>query len=196
MQYLIKNPDSEAIALKYTDTIERIKIRKILLETEQKGFCAYTERFIKNTDSAHIEHFFPKKEYPDRIDDYYNWYVVMAWINENRPKKLTTKKGKTFLPIIMPYSEDFLGRITYKNGVFEAVDEKDEQVVNLIEFLSFNHFMLYKDRKAHVDYIRTLRSFFSKEEEFIEILKSEKDNLSFATALKHELGIDVAKMLE
>ena len=99
MQYLTKNTNSEAIILKYTNTIERIKIREILLRTEQKGFCAYTERFVRHTDSAHIEHFYPKKEYPDKIDDYYNWYVVMAWINENRPKKLTTKKRKTFLPI-------------------------------------------------------------------------------------------------
>jgi uncharacterized protein (TIGR02646 family) len=196
MQYLTKNPNSQAIALKYTNKSDRLKIRGILLRTEQKGFCAYTERFVKNTDSAHIEHFFPKKEYPDKIDDYYNWYVVMAWINENRPKKLTTKNGKTFLPIVMPHSEDFSKRITYENGQFVPIDKKDKEVDNLIKFLSLNHFMLCKDRNAHVDYIRTLKSFFSKEEEFNEVLKSDKENLSFATALKHELGIDVSKLLE
>jgi hypothetical protein len=195
MQYLTKNPDSQAITLKYTNKTDRIKIREILLRTEQKDFCAYTERFVKYTDSAHVEHFFPKKEYPNKIDDYYNWYVVIGWINENRPKKLTTKNGKTFLPIIMPYSEDFSERITYENEQFVPVDKKDEEVDNLIKFLSLNHFMLCKDRNAHIDYIRTLKSFFSKEEEFIEVLKSDKDNLSFATALQHELGIDVSKLL-
>jgi hypothetical protein len=195
MQYLIKNPESEAINLQYSNPSDRLKIKEILLNIEQKGFCAYTERFVKNTDSVHIEHFFPKAEYPDKVDDYYNWYVVMAWINENRPKKLTTKKGITFLPIIMPYSEDFSERITYKNGEFVAVNKIDEEADNLIKFLSLNHFMLYKDRNIHVENIRTLRGFCSDEEEFFELLKSDKDNLSFATALKYELGIDVSKLL-
>jgi uncharacterized protein (TIGR02646 family) len=194
MQYLIKNPNSEAFNLKYSNLLDRLKIKEILLQTEQKGFCAYTERFVKNTDSVHIEHFFPKAEYPDKIDDYHNWYVVMAWINENRPKKLTTQTG-TLLPILMPYAKDFSKRITYENGEFVTVDKDDKEGDNLIKFLSLNHFMLYKDRNAHVANIRAIRSFCNDEKEFIELLKSDKDNLSFATALKHELGIDVSKLL-
>jgi uncharacterized protein (TIGR02646 family) len=194
MQYLNKSTDSKAISLKYTNTADRLKIKEILLHDEQKGFCAYTERFIKNTDSAHIEHFFPKAEYPDKIDDYHNWYVVLAWINENRPKKLVSQ-ANTFLPILIPYEKSVSKRITYKNGEFIAVDESDIEAKNLINFLSLNHFMLYKDRNAHVDYIRILRSFCNSEEEFLTLLKSDKDNLSFATALKYELGIDISKLL-
>jgi uncharacterized protein (TIGR02646 family) len=194
MQYLNKNPNSEAINLKYTNVSDRLKIKEILLHNEQKGFCAYTERFVKNTDSVHIEHFFPKAEYHNKVDDYQNWYVVMAWINENRPKKLVSQT-ETFLPILMPYEQSVSERITYKNGEFVAVNEADIEAENLIKFLSLNHFMLYKDRNAHVDYIKILRSFCSNEEEFFELLKSDKDNLSFATALKYELGIDVSKLL-
>lgn len=193
MQYLIKNYSSEAVKLKYSKVSDRPKIKEILLQSEQKGFCAYTERFVKNTDSVHIEHFFPKAEYPDKIDDYYNWYVVMAWINENRPKKLTSQK-EIFLPILLPHEESVSQKITYKNGEFIAVDEADTEAKNLIKFLSLNHFMLYKDRNAHVDNVRALRSFCSNEEEFLEFLKSDKDNLSFATALKYELGIDVSQL--
>ncbi len=195
MQYLIKTPASEAINLKYSNPSDRQKIKEILLNTEQKGFCAYTERFVKKTDSVHIEHFSPKAEYPDKMDDYYNWYIVVALINENRPKKITSKTD-TFLPILMPYEKDFLQRITYENGEFVVVNKMDKEVDNLIKFLSLNHFMLYKDRSIHVDNIRILRSFCSNEEEFFELLKSDKDNLSFATALKHELRIDVTKLLE
>ena len=75
----------------YKKKSNRLKIRKILLK-EQLGFCAYSERFISQIDKVDIEHFDPRLKLSDS-DNYLNWYAVLAWMNEHKPKKIEPYLG-------------------------------------------------------------------------------------------------------
>ncbi len=156
---------------------------------EQFGFCAYSERFVRNSDSVHIEHFYPKEENPAKEDDYENLYAVLAWPNENKAKKI-----KPFLPILEPHSAELPERIIYKEGLFEAADPKDKAADNLIKFLGFNKYEIVEDRKRHLSRVRQLRHW-KTESEFLEYLETHREELSFPTALEHEFGIDAIAII-
>ncbi len=158
---------------------------------EQKGFCAYSERFIKHTDETHIEHFDPRLKETAQ-DDYFNWYAVLPWFNSHKPKQI-----ESFLPILLPNSPDLSTRIAYQNGIgiFQAVNPEDIEAKNLARFLRWDSFELYEDCQKHLQRIRTLHELCGDEALFRLKLKSEKDNLSFATALEAELGINIADLL-
>ena len=191
MRYLKKDPASPLIAsaLSYAKKTDRPKIRKQLL-LEQKGFCAYSERYLKQTDETNIEHFDPRsKETPD--DGYYNWYVVLPWFNSRKPKKI-----EPYLPILSPFSADLLQRIAYQNGIgiFQAINHEDEEAHNLVKFLKWDSYELYEDCQKHLQRIRFLRQNCT-EAEFSTHLREHNEYLSFATALEIELGIDAMKFL-
>jgi len=78
MRYFKKQNTSAIISgnLMYDNVADRTKIRQILIK-EQSGFCAYSERYIKHTDSVDIEHFDPRKK-STAEDGYYNWYAALA----------------------------------------------------------------------------------------------------------------------
>ena len=85
MRYLKKINNSAIVVnnLNYANAGQRADIRAALIN-EQQGFCAYSERFIKHTDSVDIEHFDPRKK--DTTDDnYYNWYATLRWLNSHKP---------------------------------------------------------------------------------------------------------------
>lgn len=192
MQFLKKDPHSVILKqlLTYSSLKDRGELRKQLL-LEQKGFCAYSERFIQETDNGNIEHFFPKTEYPELEDDYFNLYVVLGWINEHKPKKI-----KNYLPILAPHSPDLFTRIKYENGIFTVKDKNDKEADNLIKFLGFNKPELYRDRQNHVQRIKSLRSLCGEDSEmFFQTLQNDKLNLSFITALEIELGISLIHLL-
>lgn len=192
MQFLRKNPNSKILhqKLAYFAVADRKELRKKLLE-EQKGFCAYSERFVQQTDRCDIEHFYPKSEYPEKEDDYFNLYAVLSWINEHKPKKI-----KPYLPILAPDSVDIANRIKYENGLFICTKKDDEKAKNLIEFLGLNKPELYNDRQNHVLRIKSLKDFCREDTVmFLQILQSDKLNLSFITALETELAISFSDLL-
>ena len=106
MKFLKKQSDSKIIKenLSYSNSSDRKEIRELLI-AEQYEFCAYSERFIKKTDSVDIEHFNPTHK-GTHTDNYYNWYAVLNWMNTHKPKKINS-----YLPILEPHSEDLLDRI-------------------------------------------------------------------------------------
>ncbi|MEZ4674268.1 MAG: hypothetical protein R2932_08510 [Caldilineaceae bacterium] len=76
MRYLRKLPESRITreAWRYETDSHRPKIRAELL-IEQRGYCAYTERYVNPLDSCDIEHFDNRlKGQPE--DGYWNWYAV------------------------------------------------------------------------------------------------------------------------
>lgn len=193
MRYLKKYTDTTLpmLGLSYDRQSDRPKIRAKLL-MEQKGFCAYSERFIRHTDETHIEHFDPRLK-ETLQDDYYNWYAVLPWFNSHKPKQI-----EPFLPILSPNSPDLFNRIAYQKGVgiFQPVNFEDVEAKNLVHFLKWDSFELYQDCQKHIQRIRDLFELCGDEFLFRSKLISDKDNLSFATALKAELGIDVEELLE
>ena len=179
MKYLKKNPDSKLLNLKYSNKSERPEIRDGLL-AEQSGFCAYSECFIKHTDAKDIEHFNPElKDTPE--DDYFNWYTVRSWMNQHKHKKIDK-----FLPILCHYSDEVEKRIKYEGRFFITVNNSDIEAQNLINFLGMNKYELCLDRINHVKRIKQLKSWCKTDEEFIKRLISDKDNLSFISALEYE----------
>jgi hypothetical protein len=192
MRYLKKDPHSPLLGagLKYETVTDRPKIRARLL-LEQKGFCAYSERFIKQTDEAHIEHFDPRlKETPD--DGYYNWYATLPWFNSRKPKKIDP-----YLPILSPSDPNVAQRISYNRevGLFKEVDDADVEAKKLIKFLLLDRNEWYEDCQKHLQRVRKLRELCGDDELFMAELQSDWDNLSFASALEAEFGIDVAALV-
>ena len=83
---------------------------------EQKGFCAYTERHVRENDSCHIEHFDDRRK-GTAGDGYDNWYAVLPWSNERKPKI------DKYLPVLAPDSAAVAARIRFdESGVFVAVN--------------------------------------------------------------------------
>jgi len=190
MKYLSKKNDSEILKKewKYETKSQRPKIRAALLK-EQKGFCAYSERYIQQTDSPEIEHFDPRIK-PTSKDGYQNWYAVLNWLNIHKPKKI-----EPHLPILHPSSPDLKERILYKDGLFQVANKDDEEAQNLINFLGWNKMEVVTDRQKHVQRVKFMKEMLAEETLFLEQLKKDKLNLSFATALEAELGIDIDTLL-
>ncbi|MCU0346780.1 MAG: hypothetical protein MUC59_07540 [Saprospiraceae bacterium] len=188
MQFLKKNPQSALTQLRYSEVKERDALRKGLLR-EQYGFCAYSERFVKQSDSCNIEHFYPKGENPEKEDDYMNLYAAHSWMDAHKPKKIAP-----YLPILEPHATDLHDRICYEGGIFKCVNEGDKEAENLVEFLGFNKYEVSEDRRKHIGRVKQLRSW-NTETEFLEYLKKHRQELSFATALEKELGIPAMQMI-
>jgi hypothetical protein len=190
MKFLRKNDNSNILEenLNYNTQSQRKRLKELLL-SEQFGFCAYSERFALNTDSIHIEHFDPRLKNKN-IDNYNNWYAVLAWMNEHKPKNI-----EPYLPILQPSSPNLNERIIYKNGEYKAIDKGDIEAKNLIKFLGLNKYELYKDRLNHIARIKSIKESYENEEDFYHILANDKSNLSFITAIESELDLNLSHLL-
>jgi hypothetical protein len=185
MKYLAKNPQSPIVEAgwRYSTKSHRLKIRQQLLN-EQRGFCAYTERYVAPLDACEIEHFDDRKK-NTLGDSYWNWYAVHRWINLRKPRI------ENFLPILMPYDPTLPKRIHYSEGAFRAIDSADIEAVNLIEFLSWNDPTLAAFRQKHIALIRDTQNRFFRNDPagFRAYIVENPANLSFQTVLEAELGL-------
>jgi hypothetical protein len=133
------------------------------------------------------DHFDPRlKNTPG--DCYENWYAILAWVNTHKPKSI-----EPFLPILHP--KDAIGRIIYNDGIFMPVSLSDTEAKNLIDFIGLNKMELFTARKNHVGRIKEVKDAFENPIELCSHLKRHRENLSYATALRAELGIDVLTLI-
>lgn len=190
MEFLEKKEGSEIKerGLQYAIPSNRKSIKEILLE-EQKGFCAYSERYVQHTDQADIEHFDGRLK-DTTNDGYENWYVVLSWMNSHKPKKI-----EPFLPILLPFNPLLKSRIRYDGGQFVEVSKDDLEAKRLVEYLGFNKYELVQDRNKHVGRLQMLQGLLAPSE-FDELLRKDNFYLSYASALKVELGIDYSDYLQ
>jgi len=185
MRYLRKSAQSKIISnqWQYSNQRDRTKIRQELLN-EQMGFCAYSERYIQSTDAVDVEHFDARLKSTEN-DSYWNWYTVLHWINQHKPRNI-----EPFEPILKPYSADLNQRIKYENGQFIAVDPNDKEAENLIQYLGWNRPELYEDRRKHIERIRFVQQVYKdNQDQFFDYLVNHPDNLSFFSAMSVELGL-------
>ncbi|WP_413666275.1 hypothetical protein ACEN9X_17055 [Mucilaginibacter sp. Mucisp86] len=191
MRYFRKENTSAIVSgnLSYENVSDRNKIRKALIK-EQSGFCAYSERYIKHTDSVDIEHFDPREKNTTN-DGYYNWYATLHWLNSHKPKFI-----EPFLPILIPYDIDIKDRIKYEDGIFVPLNADDIEAQNLIDFLGVNKAEVYSDRAKHINRIRTLKALCADNDLFLRKMIEDQDNLSFATALESVFELDVDDLIE
>ena len=187
MKFLAKTDKSGILSegLDYKIKSQRSSIRQFLVD-EQKNFCAYSERYIKNTDSVDIEHFDGRLK-PTPQDSYYNWYGVISWFNSHKPKKI-----EPFLPILSPSAADLGERIQFEHGIYKIVNEGDTEAQNLINYLGLNKPELYSDRNNHIKRIMTLFELLGEDINSLLIqLSTERENLSFSTAIEAKFGVDL-----
>ncbi len=191
MKYLGKTSDSKIIQedLKYSIPSQRGKIRQYLLQ-EQKGFCAYTERHVRENDSSHIEHFDDRRK-GTAGDGYDNWYAVLPWSNERKPKI------DRHLPVLVPGTAEVAARIRFdESGLFVAVNGEDVEAKNLLKLIGINKPEVYRDRAKHVERIRSLKELCGTDDAlFFKKMAEHRDNLSYASALECVLGISLTELL-
>lgn len=72
--------------LRSSNTRER-NIAVTVLVQLQKGFCAYSERYLKPLDSIELEHFDPRKKNKE-TDGISNWHAVIRWMNAHKARKI------------------------------------------------------------------------------------------------------------
>lgn len=71
------------------------------LTAETKGRCAYCDASIANVATAHIEHYRPRKKYPELVVEWANLTIACPRCN--------SKKGDSFsedIPFVNPFSDD------------------------------------------------------------------------------------------
>jgi hypothetical protein len=190
MRFLGKHEQSPVIAqgLAYKVNGNNARLREALLK-EQSGYCAYSEAFFRPIDLGEIDHFDPRlKNKPE--DHYKNWYVIYAKHNRKRKRDI-----KRFLPMLMPSSAELTQRIKYDDGIFQPVDLNDQEAFNLIDFLGMNDAYLVESRQKHVDRLRGLKADYGSDEKFVAFLAKHKAELSFITALEHELNLNLSHLI-
>ena len=189
MRYLSKNAQSTIItnSWKYNNSRHRPKICQELIK-EQKGYCAYSEKYLSPMHAAEIEHFDDRQKNTAN-DNYWNWYAVLRKMNQLK----MGKKIQNYLPILQPHALQTAKRICYKASQFQTVKPGDTEAQNLIDFLGLNDPTLAREREGFINRRRQDRKrFFSNDPQgFIDYLKDDPENSSFITALEVELQIQL-----
>jgi hypothetical protein len=164
MKQVVKIIDSQITrdGLRYTNGNN--SLLTVLLQGEQRDFCAYTEKQFNATDLIEIDHFDPSLKGTEN-DGYNNWYVVVAkW---NRKK---ARKWEDYQPILHPTNEDFSTRIWFESGVFQYHPE-DVEAKNLVSLLGINNYELTIERQRYLDRMLDLREMLGNESFCDHLLK-------------------------
>lgn len=153
----------------------------------QKGFCAYSERYLKPLDSVELEHFDPRTKRTD-ADGFSNWHAVIRWMNAHKARSI-----EKFVPLpdIGSWTTD---RVWYEKGLF-VCREEDAEAKNLINFLGANRQEVFEERANHIARIRNMRQKVG-DDMLLEILSESPEQLSFPTALEAELNIPAFEMID
>lgn len=193
MKFLSKRSDSTILAQNLTYQKNRpstnLTLKQLLLE-EQKNFCAYTEKYVEELDSVEVEHLNSAKKYND---DYYNYYAVVRVPNLYK-KDEAYADASFFESLFFQNAEQFNARIRFIDRMYEEIDESDIEARELIDFLGFNHDSLSRQRNRHVT---RLKNRFEEagytQEQQLNYFREYPQELSFITAIEHELGLDLSE---
>ncbi|MCH2042965.1 MAG: hypothetical protein MK212_02405 [Saprospiraceae bacterium] len=172
--------------LSYSKVSDRSEIKR-LLSDDQKGFCAYSECYITEIHSPHIEHFDGRLKNTDE-DNYKNWYLCLAHMNLSKPKKIDP-----YLPILNPQDPDLKEHVIYdKKAHLYYSNPLIETAINLIKYLGMNKPELVEIRRKHVERIKSI--FDVADESLKQYLKNHKQELSYITALEAEFDTDFSEL--
>lgn len=153
----------------------------------QKGFCAYSERYLKPLDSVELEHFDPRKKNTED-DGFANWHAVIRWMNAHKSRSIADFEP---LPDIESWTTD---RVWYEQGLF-VCEEDDAEARNLINFLGVNRQEVFEERANHIARIRNMRKMVG-DDMLLEILSESPEQLSFPTAIEAEMDISAFHMID
>lgn len=171
-----------------------------LLLAEQKGFCAYTEEvLLENTLCPEVEHFNANLKYND---NYYNYYVVSSYINQQKAKKDkkgTYKEALFFESLFFHSSDVLLNRIKYEDGIFQERALGDMEAKQFIDYVGLNDPIVKKKRDNTVRRLKNTIASFTKQQMvsyFKQEILQEKEAISFITAIEHEFNIDLSDIID
>lgn len=170
--------------LRYPQDRDRARKELILL---QKGFCAYSERYLKPLDSVEVEHFDPRKK-NTLADSFKNWHAVIRWMNAHKFRLIDRYEP---LPDLESWTPT---RVRYEHGLF-VCDDGDIETKNLIDFLSVNRQEVFEERSNHIARLRNIQEKHGNAL-LIEILSESPEDLSFPTAIEAELGIPAFDLID
>ena len=179
MKFLLKDASEIAANADLAYPKDRSRAIDVLIRL-QKGFCAYSERYLKPLDSVELEHFDPRKKNKD-TDGISNWHAVIRWMNAHKARKITDFEP---LPDIAKWTPS---RVWYEKGQFICAED-DQEAKNLILFLGVNRKEVFDERSKHIARLKNMRNKVG-EEMLLEILSESPEQLSFPTAIESELGI-------
>ena len=157
------------------------------LTSLQKGYCAYSERYLKPLDSVELEHFDPRIKNTDE-DGFKNWHAVIRWMNAHKSRRIDDFEP---LPDFETWMPD---RVRYEGGFF-VCEDGDLETKNLIEFLGVNRLEVFEERSNHIARLRNMQNKLGQEL-IIEILCESPEELSFPTAIEAELGIPAFELID
>lgn len=194
MRKVIKHADSKIVVDKLMykpgNSSNNKKIEAILLD-EQKGYCAYTDEFIRRADAKDIEHFDPNLK-GESNDNYNNWFIVKhQW---NKEKSI---KWSDFQPVLHPTADDFEDRIIYAEGDYIASPD-DFEAKNLISLLKLDDPALAHDRKIYINRKRReINAFGEGAKEFFQTLLTEDGcEVHYPRAIEAEFKVSVLDLLD
>ncbi len=198
MKFLTKNNQSailsEGIVYQRNASENNAKLKRKLL-AEQKGFCAYTERFV-DIKECEVEHFNCTIKYND---NYFNYYAVLREANL-RKKRKENEIDANKIGLFFQNSEHFNQRIRYNKhiGEYETVQITDNEANMLIDLLGFNDFELKQQRINHINRLkRNKEDSKYTDNEFVEFLiEFKQDIISFVTAIEHEFDINLSDIIK
>lgn len=191
MRKQIKPENSLAKEIEYIKDGNNSNLRKILFK-EQKGFCCYTETYLGRTDQKDIDHFNPSKDFINR-NKYFNLFLCKAQWNREK-----SDKWNNFQPVLSPFNDDFETKIVYNKdlSLFEAYNENDKEVYNLVKLLKLDDYDLSVERKKYIDLSKELMNYYeSPTIYFQKIIEKSPTELKFIRSLEIEFGIDIWNMI-
>lgn len=162
---------------------------------EQKQFCAYTEKYITDTESAEIEHFDSTRKWHD---DYFNYYAAIRKANLSKLRKDKQFAGASFFQSLFFHNRvELENRVEYIDNDYSPVDKADTEAQQLIDYLSINDEWLYSERANHIDLLRQTfaDAQYSKEQQKAYLLRHRK-MLSFITAIEKEFNLDLSEVYQ
>ena len=196
MKFLSKNPNSAIYrdGLMYKEnSAENNKRLKELIAAEQKNFCAYTEKYLQELDSAELEHFDSKLKYSD---NYFNYYTVVRYANlKKKDEKYTTIRPLFFESRFFQNPTELAKRLEFADGMFQEIDPTDQEVIDFIDFLDLNNAALAAQRNRHLTRLRNIFDMSSRntKADKIAYFEQNREELNFITAIEAEFELDLAK---
>lgn len=161
-----------------------------LLQSQQSGFCAYSEKWLQSLDSVHVEHYDPRLK-KTATDGFHNWYAVVGKINGRRVRK----KLKPFLPLPSPWKADTQRRIIFDSDIFAPLNPGDDKMRRLIAFVRANDPLTVEQRQAHIELVASLLEWKSHAE-LRDYMLQHPVLFSFPSALESKLGLPVFEWIK
>jgi hypothetical protein len=193
MRFLAKRADSKILASGITyrenSAANNLKLKNGLI-AEQRGFCAYTEKYLTPLESAEVEHFNSAIKYKD---DYFNYYAVIRTANLYKQDE-KYKNASFFTSLFFQKSGELKARIGFESNIYFELDENDLEAREFIDFLNLNHPKLSEERKNHLSKLRDVFNGYDNDKILAHFMKYP-DDLSFITAVEKEFNANFESAL-